>query len=137
MTHSESAGATPKHRAQGEIDWIAAERSPEFRDLVRKRRRFVVPATIFFLGWYSAFVLLAGYAPGFMGSSIYQGFTVGYALALTQFLMVWVLGGLYLRRADRDFDPLARRAAERAVEVGAAPATERDPEGPPGPGEAR
>ena len=118
MKQTESTGATQSHAADGEIDWIAAERSPEFQDLVRKRRRFVVPATIFFLGWYSAFVLLAGYAPGFMGSSIYQGFTVGYALALTQFLMVWVLGGLYLRRADRDFDPLARRAAARAIEVG-------------------
>lgn len=46
-----------------QIDWIAAEESPEFRDLVKKRRRFVIPATIFFLGWYTAFVLLAGYAP--------------------------------------------------------------------------
>jgi uncharacterized membrane protein (DUF485 family) len=32
--------------------------------------------------------------------------------------MVWVLGWLYLKKADRDFDPLARRAAERAIEVG-------------------
>lgn len=108
-------GATP----YAEIDWIAAERSPEFRELVKKRRNFVVPATIFFLGWYAAFVLLAGYAPGFMGASIYEGFTVGYALALTQFLMVWVLGAMYVRRADRTFDPLARKAAEKALESGA------------------
>jgi uncharacterized membrane protein (DUF485 family) len=78
----------------------------------------VLPATIFFLVWYFGFVVLAGYAEDFMGESIYEGFTVGYLLALTQFVMVWVLGWLYLKKADRDFDPLARRAAERAIEVG-------------------
>jgi uncharacterized membrane protein (DUF485 family) len=78
----------------------------------------VVPATIFFLAWYFGFILLAGYAEDFMGDSVYEGLTVGYVLALTQFLMVWVLAGVYLRKANRDFDPLARRAAERAIEVG-------------------
>jgi uncharacterized membrane protein (DUF485 family) len=124
-----------------EIDWMAAERSPEFRELIARRRRFVLPATIFFLLWYFGFIVLAGYAEDFMGESIYQGFTVGYLLALTQFLMVWGLGWLYLRKADRDFDPLARRAAERAIEVGhdrtggAAPADRTSPRAgaaPPG-----
>jgi uncharacterized membrane protein (DUF485 family) len=101
-----------------EIDWIAAERSPEFRELIKKRRSFVLPATIFFLVWYFGFIILAGYAEDFMGESIYEGFTVGYLLALTQFIMVWGLGWLYLRRADREFDPLARKAAETAVEAG-------------------
>jgi uncharacterized membrane protein (DUF485 family) len=97
-----------------DVDWEAAERSPEFQELVRKQRRFIVPATIFFLAWYLGFIVLAGYAEDFMGESIYEGFTVGYALALTQFVMTWALGWLYLRKADRDFDPLRERAAERA-----------------------
>ena len=67
-----------------DIDWQAVERSPEFEELVRRRRRFVVPATVFFLAWYLGFILLAGYAPDFMGESVYQGLTVGYTLALTQ-----------------------------------------------------
>lgn len=100
------------------IDWLAAERSPEFRELVARQKRFVVPTTIFFLGWYLAFIVLAGYAPDFMGRSVYQGLTVGYVLALTQFAMTWFLGWRYLRQADRVFDPLRRRAAARAVEVG-------------------
>ena len=59
-----------------------------------------------------------------MGESLYEGFTVGYALALSQFVMTWVLAWLYLRRSDRVFDPLARRAAERARP--ATPAAERE-----------
>jgi len=98
------------------IDWVAAERSPEFRELISKRRRFVLPATVFFLAWYFGFVILAGYAPDFMGESVYEGLTVGYVLALSQFVMVWVLGWLYLRKADSEFDPLAERAAKVAID---------------------
>ena len=114
----DSPGAPTEADHHPEIDWVAAERSPEFRELIRKRRSFVLPATIFFLAWYFGFIILAGYAEDFMGESIYEGVTVGYLLALTQFIMVWGLGWLYLRKADRDFDPLARRAAQTAIEAG-------------------
>jgi uncharacterized membrane protein (DUF485 family) len=97
------------------IDWERARRSPEFRELVAAKRRFVIPATIFFMAWYLGFVLLAGYAPDFMGESVYQGLTVGYCLVLSQFVMVLVLGIWYLRKADRVFDPLAAKASERAL----------------------
>jgi uncharacterized membrane protein (DUF485 family) len=100
-----------------EIDWVAAQRSPEFRELVNRRRSFVVPVLAFVFIWYFGFIALAGYAPDFMGERLIEGFTVGYALALTQFLMTWYLGWLYLRRSDRVFDPLAKRAAERAVAI--------------------
>jgi uncharacterized membrane protein (DUF485 family) len=104
-------------------DYEALERSDEFQQLVRAKRRWVVPATAFFLLWYTAFVLLAGYAEDFMGREfLFDGVTVGYALALTQFLMVWVLAGWYLRKANRDFDPLEQRVRELA-ERGALPGT--------------
>lgn len=109
-TEATRAVAGPNHHP--EVDWEAAERSPEFRELVRKKRAFVVPATIFFLAWYFGFVILAGYAPDFMGREfLADGLTVGYVLALSQFVMTWALGAWYLRKADREFDPLAERAA--------------------------
>lgn len=102
-----------------DIDWVAAERSPEFQELVKKRRAFVLPATAFFLTWYFGFIILAGYAPDFMGRKfLTDGVTVGYVFALSQFVMTWVLGWLYVRRATRVFDPLAARAAEVAVQAG-------------------
>jgi uncharacterized membrane protein (DUF485 family) len=96
------------------IDWEAIEASDEFQELVAKRRSFVLPATIFFLAYYMAFILLAGYAEDFMASSVYEGLTVGYCLALTQFVMVFALGLMYLKRADRDYDPLAHKVVEMA-----------------------
>ena len=112
-------------------DWESIEHSPEFQELVHKRRSFVVPGTIFFLAFYMGFILLCGYAPDFMADSVYQGLTVGYCLALTQFVMVFVLGIMYLRKSDRDYDPLAARVVEIAEqsEAGAGARFEREPAG--------
>jgi uncharacterized membrane protein (DUF485 family) len=108
-------------RPHPEIDWEAIERWPEFEELVRRRRSFVLPATVFFLAWYMGFILLASYAPDFMAKSVSGGLTVGYVLALTQFVMVAVLGVWYLRKADRDFDPLAAEIVEKAARERVAP----------------
>ena len=116
---TEAHGVDAGRGDAADIDWLAAERSPEFQELVKRKKAFVLPATIFFLAWYFGFIILAGYAPDFMGREVLiDGVTVGYVLALTQFVMTWVLGAMYLRRASRDFDPLAERAAAVALEAG-------------------
>jgi uncharacterized membrane protein (DUF485 family) len=113
------------------VDWEGIERSAEFQELVRAKRRFVVPATIFFLSWYLGFILLCGYAEDFMAESVYEGLTVGYVLALTQFVMVAVLGVWYLRKSDKVFDPLADKVARLAQEGDRAGRIERTPETSP------
>ena len=124
MTQVAAGGAeVAEHRS--DIDWEAVERSPEFRELTRRKKAFVVPATAFFMAWYFGFVILCGYAPDFMGREfITDGLTVGYVLALSQFLMTWVLGWMYLRKANREFDPLAAKASERALEMVEGPGTD-------------
>ena len=120
---SQTAGGDPPTGGphdHSDIDWVAAERSPEFQELVKKRRAFVIPALIFVFVWYFGFVALAGYAPDFMGESVYEGLTIGYVFALSQFVMTWVLAAMYLRRADNTFDPLAEKAAQVAVDAGRA-----------------
>jgi len=108
----------PEGEADGRleaVDWEGIERSPEFQELVRKRRSFVLPATIFFLAWYMGFIVLTAYASKFMSERVYQGLTVGYVLALTQFVMVVVLGLMYLSRSSKIYDPLAERAIRGQV----------------------
>lgn len=107
-----ASSGDPQQEELQKVDWAAVEKTPEFQELVRSRTRFVVPSTVFFLVWYLAFVALAGYAPDFMAESVYEGLTVGYCLALTQFVMVGVLGYWYLRRAQKVFDPLSDKVAE-------------------------
>jgi uncharacterized membrane protein (DUF485 family) len=85
----------------------------------------VIPCTVFFLAWYMGFILLCAYAPDFMGERVYEGLTVGYCLALTQFAMVWGLGLWYLRKSDDEFEPLAERAIEAYQDDELHPATRR------------
>ena len=84
MATTEVASARPDYADHHpDIDWVGAERSPEFRQLVKRKRSFVVPATVFFLSWYFGFIILTGYAPDFMGREfLTDGLTVGYVLAL-------------------------------------------------------
>ena len=132
MATAPGDGRTPESELH-DVDWEAVEHTPEFQELVKSRRRFVIPATIFFLLWYLGFIALAGYAEDFMAESVIEGLTVGYCLALTQFVMVAVLGLMYLRRADRVFDPLADKVAEMVDNRGGrfakgTPTPEREPE---------
>jgi len=115
-TSREPDAARTSTDQEPEIDWSAIEQEREFRELVRARRSFVIPGTIFFLSWYMGFIILTALAPDFMGERVYQGLTVGYCLALTQFLMVLVLGIMYLRKSANTFDPLAEKAIERYAE---------------------
>ena len=117
MATASGDGHPPESKLH-DVDWEAVERTPEFQELVHRRRRFVIPATIFFLAWYLGFIALAGYAEDFMAESVYEGLTVGYCLALTQFVMVAVLGLWYLKKADRTFDPLADKVAEMVANRG-------------------
>ena len=112
----EGPGAPRPGDGEPKIDWAAIEAEPEFQELVHARRAFVIPGTIFFLSWYMGFIVLTAVAPDFMGERVYEGLTVGYVLALTQFLMVLVLGLLYLRKSENTFDPLAEKAIARYVE---------------------
>ena len=112
-------------RAPARIDYEVIERSPEFQELVHRRRSFVLPCTAFFLAWYLGFILLCAYAPDFMGESVYEGLTVGYCFALSQILMVLVLGLWYLRKANRVFDPLAERAIAAYADEEAHPTSRR------------
>ena len=85
----------------------------------------MLPGTIFFLAWYMGFILLTAYAEDFMAESVYEGLTVGYCLALTQFVMVLVLGLHLPAQVRRRLRP-ARREGDRAVR-GAPPALRPQP----------
>jgi uncharacterized membrane protein (DUF485 family) len=101
-----------------EFDWPAIESSSDFRDLVRRKRRFVTAAASVVFACFGAYLALAAFAGDLMGTRILGGPPVGWVLASAQVLLTWAVTWLYLRKADRDFDPLARRAAEVALQAG-------------------
>jgi len=101
------------------VDWLAVERSSEFQELVRERRRWLTPMTIVFLVSSIGYLLLAAFVPGVMGWQVVDGLPFAWISAVCMVLLTWVLTFAYLRKADRDFEPLEERAAavaERTTE---------------------
>ena len=93
-------------------EWKALAEEPAFRALISARRRFVVPATIFFIAFYLALPLSVGFAPQFMSRAIWGPLTIAYCFALAQFAMAWLVMALYLWQSRR-FDLAAARIRRR------------------------
>ena len=85
----------------------------EFRELRRKYRAFVLPATVAFLAWYLLYVVLSNWAGGFMSTRLIGNINVGLVFGLLQFVTTFGLAYLYARYANKTFDPVAEELEER------------------------
>ncbi len=101
-------------------DFAAIRADADFVEVRRRLSRFVVPACALFLVWYLTFVLLAAYAPGFMGHRVFGSVTVGLLLGLSQFVSTVVITLWYAsftrRRVDPQVEELRARVAEQVAE---------------------
>jgi uncharacterized membrane protein (DUF485 family) len=89
------------------IDWEKLASSERFRNLLKAKRRFIVPAMIFFIVYYFALPVLIGYARSFMERRVWGPVNLAYLFALSQFFMAWIIAALYVRAAAR-FDKMAK-----------------------------
>jgi uncharacterized membrane protein (DUF485 family) len=90
--------------------WPRIAASPQFRGLLRAKRRFIIPATIIFIVYYFALPVLVGYFPAFMERDVIGQFNLAYLFALSQFFMAWIIMWLYIRAARR-FDRMEHEIA--------------------------
>lgn len=99
------AGAPPRQAEHPDWNSIAGRR--EFQDLVGLKKTFIVPAFVIFLVHLFALVILVGYFPGLASTRVIGTVTVAYLFALSQFVVGWVIAGLYLLAAEK-FDAVTR-----------------------------
>ncbi|MEY2520890.1 MAG: hypothetical protein QOF24_2649 [Verrucomicrobiota bacterium] len=104
-------GPKPPHERTADeepdvIDWQKLAASERFRNLLKAKRRFIVPATIFFILYYFALPVLIGYARPFMEKTVFGPVNLAYLFALSQFFVAWIIAALYVRAAAR-FDKMA------------------------------
>ena len=98
MSVDKSATGTVYERFQG---------SAEFQELRRRFRRFAFPMTAAFLSWYLLYVVLSGWARGFMGTELVGSINVALVFGLLQFVSTFAIASLYSRHAERRLDPVA------------------------------
>jgi uncharacterized membrane protein (DUF485 family) len=110
---SQVPAPTPK-----EAEYLAVLRSPEFQDLRRRYRRWVLPVTAISLLWYFLYVILAAYATDFMSQTVYGNINVGLVMGLLQFVTTFGVTWAYVRYADRVLDPRSSRIREEMEDRG-------------------
>ena len=88
-------------------EWDRIAASEQFHDLLAIKKMFIVPAFVFFLVYYFALAVLVGYAPKLASARVIGTVTVAYLFALSQFVVGWIIAGLYLLASTR-FDALTR-----------------------------
>jgi uncharacterized membrane protein (DUF485 family) len=91
---------------RGAIDWEALAARGAFKRLIKAKRRFIIPAMIFFVLYYFALPTLVGYARPLMEKKVLGAVNVAYLFALSQFFMAWIIAALYVRAAAK-FDRMA------------------------------
>lgn len=92
-------------------------RSKSFEELLRAKKRFVIPITIFFISFYFALPILTSYLPHVMNISVYGNISIAWLFAFAQFIMTLLLSLLYLLKA-RQFDRIVEEIKRTADEQG-------------------
>ena len=84
------------------------EDNPRFQELGAKRDRFAWSLSAIMLGLYLAFILLIAFEPHLLGAPLSAGSstTWGIPLGIGLILSAFVLTGIYVKRANGEFDRL-------------------------------
>ena len=91
------------------------KRDRRFQELVAKRSRFAWALSAAMLAIYFGFIFIIAFAPKSLGTPIGSGtMTVGIPLGLLVIVSAFVLTGLYVRRANSEFDAITREIIEGA-----------------------
>ncbi|MGE0024589.1 MAG: DUF485 domain-containing protein [Hyphomicrobium sp.] len=91
------------------------ERDPEFQALHRRRARFAWTLSAIMAAIYFGFILTVAFAPHVLAMPIAGSTTtLGIPLGVGVIAAAFVLTGLYVRRANTDFDVATGRIVERA-----------------------
>jgi len=89
---------------------------PDFIQLVTVRTKFAWTLTIVMLVIYFGFVLTIAFDPSILGTPLSSGSvtTVGIPVGVAVIVSAFLLTGVYVRRANGEFDELTRRIKSKA-----------------------
>jgi uncharacterized membrane protein (DUF485 family) len=94
-----------------EIPYVNLVQTEEFKDLVKRKKAFIVPTTIFFLIFYFSLPLLAAYTK-VLHTEIIGPITGAWIFASLQFLVVWICGFIYVKKSEK-YDELAHSLLQK------------------------
>ena len=87
---------------------------PKYAELVRRRSRLALLLSVIVLAIYYGFILVIAFAPKLLGMPISDGSvaTVGFPIGVGVILSAIALTGIYVYRANTEFDTLNKQLIE-------------------------
>lgn len=98
--------AVDKREAGHIPDFEAIEASAGFRELMKKKKSFLISTTVLFLGLYLLFNLIISYTD-WLNAPFIGDISWVWVFAFGLFAMTWILVTVYMKRAEK-FDEMAR-----------------------------
>ncbi len=93
--------------------WSKVAQTSAFQDLMRRKKKFIIPATIFFFVYYMGLPVLAGFTT-VLNAQVIGALSLAWIYALSQFIMTWTLLHLYVRQASK-WDEIVDRVRDEAA----------------------
>jgi uncharacterized membrane protein (DUF485 family) len=101
------------------VDWAAVNADPRFRELHRRKSRFLWGLMAFSVVYYFMLPLGAAYATDLFRVKLWGPINVALVFAWSEFLVAWGIAFVYARRANREFDALAAQINRDALATAA------------------
>jgi uncharacterized membrane protein (DUF485 family) len=100
------------------INWAAIDADPRFQLLHSRKLRFLMGLMVFSVIFYFLLPVGAAYFPELFKVKLWGPLNIGIAFALTEFVVAWAIAFFYSRRANREFDAMARELIRDAETIG-------------------
>ena len=96
---------------------VKIRNNPKFTEMVGKRTRFAIILSLVVLVPYYSYMLLVSLQPQLFAAKISEGsvITIGWPIAALIVIVGWLLTGVYVSRANGEFDRLTREIIEEAT----------------------
>lgn len=90
--------------------------NPKFHELVQKKTSLGWKLSLIMLVIYYGFVLMLAFSPSTLGTPLGAGMvtTIGIPIGIAIILSAFVLTGVYVHKANKEFDPLNQQIIEEA-----------------------
>ena len=90
--------------------------NPKFSELVARRTRFALVLSLLVLIPYYGFMMVVAFNPGVLHQTVGEGSVITIAWPLGALLVIgsWLLTGVYIRRANGEFDQMNQEILKEA-----------------------
>ncbi|MQR84568.1 DUF485 domain-containing protein [Bacillus megaterium] len=101
------------NNASSSPDYTEIVQSASFQKLLKQKRNFILPLSLFFLAFYFTLPVLTAYTT-VLNKPAFASMTWAWVFAFAQFVMTWTLCILYTKRASK-FDELVDTIKKEAA----------------------